>query len=356
MSDVGIRLSMEETVSSVAPKVSEALRSIGEAGKQLRDSLDLTGLEDEYKQFADRLDKIYDAQQKQRGPGQQMVQQLGGAVPGMLRAGGGVAQRLGQTGDVVGAGADVLGALGGVIKSMGPLGVLVSSLGAVGLGLNALEMQYEKQIPELMDLTAILDRFGDTSKETSANFKKVMDEVSGKASKFGYSLEYGINVTKSLAQISGVEGTRAIRGAGKVMEFGRGYGVSPEALSRYMGLGLRFGQGERVFERATGGLEAAGMGKGLFQEYLSSTLDIFEQGLSRGIIKGFDEINLAQTWLAKIGDVFKGQYGLQVYRQIEQSIAGATSLASEGDVLIYRATKRFLEKDRPRDTFPIRCT
>ncbi len=184
MPDVGINLTMEEQVSSIAPKVSEALRKMGDAGKELRTALDLTGLEDEYKQFADGLDKIHDAQPAMKGRAQaqpgQLIQQMGGTVPGILRTGGGIAQKLGQTGDVAGAGADVLGVLGGAVKSMGPLGLLVFSLGGVVFGLNALEMQYEKQIPELMDLTAILNRFGKSVQETSAEFKNVMDEVSGR--------------------------------------------------------------------------------------------------------------------------------------------------------------------------------
>ena len=44
MADVGINLKMTETVSSVAPKVSESLRNISQAGQDMNDALQLGDL------------------------------------------------------------------------------------------------------------------------------------------------------------------------------------------------------------------------------------------------------------------------------------------------------------------------
>ncbi len=96
---------------------------------------------------------------------------------------------------------------------------------------------------------------------------------------------------------------------------------------------------------ALGTMAAGGVPKAFFQEFLDSTLTIFEEGLSRGVIKGFEEVNEMQARIARMGPQFQGQYGLRAYRGMETAVAGATALQSEKDVIIFRAARRKLEAE-----------
>lgn len=354
MSDVGIRLTMTENASSIAPKISESLRGISQAGEDMKEALELGDLEEKYKSFADRVDKLHDVQKEsQRITTQQAlagrargVQAPIGRVPEeIMKTTAGAVQRVGATGDVTEAAPGILGTIKGMLSAAGPAemiaGAAIGVTAAGGLIANALSKQYEKVMPEMMDLTAIMGELGGTVKETSDSFGTTMKEASSAASKFGYSLEVGAGVMRTFAEVAGVGRGEAAAGAGGVMAYARGMGVTPGALARIQAMGTRFGQGN-VLGAGLGGLEAAGMGRGQYTEFLNATLNIFEEGLSRGIVKGWTDITATQAWIANLGDAFKGQYGLNLYRKMEGAVTGATALENETNVVIYRAVKRLL--------------
>jgi len=137
---------------------------------------------------------------------------------------------------------------------------------------------------------------------------------------------------------AGMGRTAAGVAAGDVYGYGRQFGVSPEALMGARALGGRFGQAD-VLGYAAGGLQASGMAPGQYREFLNATMNIFEEGLSRGIVKGWDQIATTQTWIAQLGDAFKGQYGLNLYRKMEQAASGATALQTEQDIMMFRAAR-----------------
>ena len=58
MADVGINLTMTENISSLAPKMVDSLRSMGQAGQDMQDAMDLGDLEAQYKSFSDRQREI----------------------------------------------------------------------------------------------------------------------------------------------------------------------------------------------------------------------------------------------------------------------------------------------------------
>ncbi len=362
MAEVGLRISATENVSSIAPKVTDSLRTIAKAGEEIQKALDLGDIEEQYKRFAEREERIYDQQRTRQAEigtrtpdyqpavaGRAGLPAISGGVTAALRTGGRTVQVLGAGGDVVGAAPDVLGTLGKTFEGIPAVGKVIAGIAAVAGGIafagNALAKQYEKVMEPIMGLTASLGRLGETSEETSRNFGRTMDEVGDKAAEFGMSLEKGIDIFGTLAWVSGVTGEGLGPAAGRVMEYARGFGADPGLLSRYMGMGLRFGQQGNLLGLAAGGLQQAGMGRAQYEEYLQATLKIFEEGLSKGIVKGFEDIELMQTWMAELGDAFKGQYGVGLYQQMSSAFAGATALQREGDVLLYRGAMRALRTE-----------
>jgi len=343
---------MTSNISQVALQDSQALRNIGQAAEEMKSALQLGDLEQKYRAFAERIDKIYDLQQRNKRElaeqkkaeqeKEKTFQTVQTGITQFIRTGAGVTQRLGQTGDVVGAGIDVLGNLGDLIKGLPGwakiAGTAVTMIGGLAFAGNAAEKQYEKVLPVVMDVTAALGRLGKTAKESSMAFRTTMKEVADTASKFGYSLEEGARVFRGLAEAGA---TGKLKGdVEQVMAYARAYGISPELASRYLGMGRRFGMKGNLLGIAAGALDQAGMDKARYQEFLNSTLSIFEEGLSRGVVKGFEDINATQTWLSKLGEVFKGQTGLQIYRKMDSSVTRATSLASDKDIILFRAARR----------------
>ncbi len=356
MPDVGINLTMQEQVSAVAPGVAGALRNIASMGEELRDSLDLSDLEEKYRQFAERMDRLYDAEKANRQRLREETQQyrqaqlVGRRAEDVIQTGTRVAQRAATTGDVTEAVPDVLGMIKKMIPG-GPAGMVatagVAAIAGFGILMNTVSKQYEKHMQEIVGLTASMGALGKTAEETSRNFGQVLEEVGDTASRFGIAMEQGINIFRSITEVAGTGRAPTMGAAEAVMAYSRGFGVPPNVMARYAGLGMRFNLGApgQLLGMAAGGLLQSGMGRGQYNEFLQATLAIFEEGLSRGVVKGFEEINIMQTWLAQLGEAFTGQYGIQLYRQMNQAAAGAVALQSEQDVIMYRAAHRLLEKE-----------
>jgi len=205
---------------------------------------------------------------------------------------------------------------------------------------------------ESMDLAAALGKLGKSAEENSKAITDSMTMASDAASEFGYSIREGIGVGRGLAK-------HGVEDSGRLFEYARGFGVdNPMELVQYYGLGKRFDQeGEDLSTSATrswseekrlkqernilglaaGGLEASGMSEGRFMEYLSATQQIFEDGISKGVLRGFDDISKTQNMLAGMGEMWKGSLGAQRALQMSGAVAGATALGKDTDVYLYRA-------------------
>jgi len=341
MPDVGINLSMTENVSSQSQKVSSALRSISDSGEDMKEALQLGDLESKYKAFADKVTNIADTkrafQTSEKG--------ISEKAAGVISQTGGVATKVTAGiagGDAVGATGGILGATGGMLQRSGTsLGILGgATLGVAGAGmfaLNTLEQQYEKHIRALADLTGGI-------KETKINLIGLSRDLSQTSSKWGYTMEQGLAVANILTKTGGIETTAGIReGGARAFEFARAYGIAPELTGRAAALGARFDR-PGALGYSAGGLEASGMSRGMFQEFLTSTLSVFEEGLSRGVVLGFDDIADNLAWLGQYGKEFQGQYGLQKYQQLTGVARGAVELGREEDVLLYKAAQRTLQQ------------
>jgi hypothetical protein len=106
----------------------------------------------------------------------------------------------------------------------------------------------------------------------------------------------------------------------------------------------RYSGGEDVLGYAYGGLKESGMQSGQYQEYLNATLRIFEEGLSRGVVKGFSEITRTQNMLAQIGVTWQGEQGAEKYQRMEDAVTGASDLQGDYDVILYKAAQSLMER------------
>jgi hypothetical protein len=349
---------MKENVSSLAPQIAGSLRDISQAGEEMKEAFQLADLDEaKYQTYMDRIKKIYDMQREgqrelikdlqatrtgavQRG-GQAGLRQM----PQMIGRAGAVAQQAGATGE---AGAPISGLIGGIAGALGPVGMIIAGLSAVAVATIAIGRQYQKVLPTIIDVTAAFGELKKGTKDMTESFADTMDYATDATQKFGYNMEQGLEVMKTFAR-GGVTRGAAAEALGPVFAWARGMGVPPEALARYQAMGMRFGMEGNLFGVAAGGLRQAGMGLGQFQEYLDATLSVFEEGLSRGIVQGFGDINLAQTWIAQLGDAFKGQYGLNLFRKMDEAAVRGTELQSEQDVIVFRAARRLM-KEQGMDT------
>ena len=355
MADVGLNLKMTETVSSIAPKASQALKTISQQGEQLKDSLNLKDIEPQWKAFIEKVEKLHTLQEAnkttQAAESAQVAETTRTPVTRtpetILSRTGNIATQLGRTGDVTEAGAGLTGMIGGMIKDLGPMGSILAGISVTALALNALSKQYEQLIPSIMGTTAALGELKGSSKETGKSFDETRTKVGKVADEYGYSLQTGLATTKQMAEISGVGRGRALGALGNVETYARGFGVRPEELATYRATAMRYegpqGWGN-VLGIAAGGLQQSGMGPGQYKEFLNATLEIFKEGLSKGIVQGFNDINVAQVWISQLGKAFQGQNGIALYNKMQGATEGGTRLSTESDVIMYRAAKRAMEE------------
>ncbi|MDR0720456.1 MAG: hypothetical protein LBF78_12535, partial [Treponema sp.] len=260
------------------------------------------------------------------GAGQNVIGQAGSgnAAAAALSAAGGATDLLGM---IKGLPAPVLAAAG-----------IAAAIVGLGAAANKLSEQWEKVMQPSMGLAASLGELGGDAKRNSAVFKEVFNRATDSRILHGYSLEEGLQLATNLSQ-AGVRSEKVYQAENQVLGYQRATNADRGTLARATGYAHRYRNGENVLGYAYGGLEQSGMQTGQYQEYLNATLRIFEEGLSKGVVKGFAEITRTQNMLAQIGETWKGEAGLERRQNIDSAISGSYNLQSDYDVIMYRAAQ-----------------
>lgn len=354
--EVGVRLKLEtgEAVAN-ANQATQAVDSLVNALQKAAIAGDSSGVLD-YARALTAYNKATGVEEEQGGKGQPSALRIvenatkvisrAPAYIGAMGSGNAAGAALGMASDVA-AGARA----GGLFAGLGTgaavgLGVGAAIVG-VGIAANKLSEQWEKQVPQAMELTAVLGNLTGNYKTNSEAFQKAFNLAGESATKFGYSLEEGMTVVEQLAKI-GVSsiGLTPYNAAQQVFRFERGTGADRESLMRAEGYAARYGAGPNALGYTYGGTMAQGLATAQYQEYLNATLSIFEEGLSRGLIKGFDEITRTQNFIALLGNgnpTWKGEQGLQRYQTMNEGFK-STSFQSEYDVVRYKAVENTLRE------------
>ena len=245
---------------------------------------------------------------------------------------------IGSGGDALGAGTDILDGVAKFATKMGPVGWTILAVAAVGAVTNALSKQYEQAMPEAMKQTA---EFGELTGDYNGNHKAFvasMDLASNAASKFGYTLQDGVTALHEFAQ-AGVSRANAMASLPNDFGYARMYGLDPSETAGFDAKITRYLGSDNWLGKAAYGAEKEGLGPGQYKEFLDSTLSIFQEGLSRGIVKGFGSMEQAQVLFGHAGKQWQGGLGAQRIQELDRGMAAGTSLDKETDVLEYNAAR-----------------
>ncbi|MCQ2086681.1 MAG: hypothetical protein MJZ37_01195 [Bacilli bacterium] len=247
------------------------------------------------------------------------------------------------------------GLSGGMTKALaaaGPVGLGIAALLATGKVVGSLEKKWEDKIPNILDTFNSLEDTTGTAEENSKAIRGMYSEVNRRrnADDVRFNTNDYLSTMRQLKEygISGWEDS--LNSASTVLKFENAGIGSRSQLLELEGMSRRFGQ-DNALNNAYAGLTASGMEKGQFDEFLSSMESIFEDGISKGIVKGYDEISADLTLLETLSGgnkLWQGQYGAQNLQQINSSVEGATKLGSVNDVLMYQAIDELSEDQKKK--------
>lgn len=230
-----------------------------------------------------------------------------------------------------------LASLAPVLKTLGVAGLVT---GALLAGANVLSEQWEKVMEPAMKVGAMLNDTAASLEDGSAKIRSAFSQAAGSANKFGYSATEGLQVVEDLARYGAKEESGIYDIEEDVFSFERGTGASRSNLTKLAGSQFRYTGETQALETAYGGVKASGMEKGQFDEFLVSIQRVFEDGVSKGIIKGADEIAGNLSFLSRVSGgnpLWQGENAAQKITQMSNATAGATSLSNVTDILSYRA-------------------
>jgi hypothetical protein len=232
-------------------------------------------------------------------------------------------------------------------KGLGPAGAAVGTalVGLAAAG-NKLSEQWEKAMRPSMALAASLGELSNDAHKNSLAFKDVFARATDSNTLHGYTNEEGLALADRLGKM-GLGGSEEVfQAEERIFRWQRETGADRETLAQAVGAAGRYRGGEDVLGYAAGGLKESGMRAGQYQEYLNATLRIFEDGLSRGVVKGFDQITRTQNMLAQIGAVWQGEQGVEKYQRMEDAVTRSSDLQGDYDVILYKSAQSLMEQGR----------
>jgi hypothetical protein len=260
-------------------------------------------------------------------------------------------EAIGQT---AGMGLGALGFLGGPVLGMmtvalgGELGKFIGGIGTKKLEeALAYSAQYKDALPGIDSLNQLYG--GAINKKSAEENNRYGMEMRGRAKDAARGT--GIE-TDAFIQALKQSGGYGIRGETQAMNmlrtqalWSRFTGADLSTIQKYAGQAYRFGGETNATATAYSGLMAQGMGKGQMTEFLNAMQRIMEESISKGFIKGSEEIagNMAMLYKLSGGSrLWQGEQGAQRYSQMSNATANATSLQSVNDVISFAAAREML--------------
>jgi hypothetical protein len=239
---------------------------------------------------------------------------------------------LGST--LFGAGGDLVGTLGDEKKA----NEMATS--------EAYAKLWERQAPDAMELTAMFGKYGGTDAENSNAIRRTFENAANTATEYGYSPEEGMEQIKQMAY-QGLNEGQALDAARDVFAFERGTGADRGALAEYRTRTERFGGESNGLNTAYQGLQASGMAPAQFNEFLRAMQRTFEDGISKGFVRGADEIAGNLSFLSNLNggsELWKGEQGANRLSQMNTGLAATTALGSASDILSFQGAQNLLKQ------------
>jgi len=97
-----------------------------------------------------------------------------------------------------------------------------------------------------------------------------------------------------------------------------------------------------ILQMGWAGLQASGMGKGQYNEYLRAMQRVMEDAISKGFIKSADEVAKSFTYLSQLTNnspLWQGENGARRLMDMNAGLENATGLKSTSDIIAYRAAR-----------------
>jgi hypothetical protein len=257
---------------------------------------------------------------------------LGGIIGSFVAPGPGTAAGVAIGSTLLGAGGDLVGTLGDEKKA----NEMATS--------EAYAKLWEQQAPDAMELTALLGKYGGTDAENTKAIRRTFENAANTATGYGYSPEEGMEQVKQAAY-QGLNEGQALKAARDVFAFERGTGADRGVLAEYRTRMERFGGESNGLNTAYQGLQASGMAPAQFNEFLRSMQRTFEDGISKGFVRGADEIAGNLSFLSNLNsdsELWKGEQGANRLSQMNSFMEHTINLASTTDILSYRGAQNVL--------------
>jgi hypothetical protein len=205
---------------------------------------------------------------------------------------------------------------------------------------------WERQAPSAMELTALLGKYGGTSAENTRVLRNTWENAVNTATEYGFSPEEGVEQVKQMAY-QGLNEKQSLAGSRDVFAFERGTGADRGALAEFRSRTERFGGGTDGLNKAWQGNQASGMAPAQFNEFLRAMQRTFEDGISKGFVRGAGEIAGNLSFLSDLNggsELWKGEQGAARLLQMSAGVAATTGLASVSDILSFRGAQKLLKQ------------
>jgi len=260
-------------------------------------------------------------------------------------------------GQAVGMGLGALGFLGGPVLGMmttalgGELGRFIGGIGAKKMEENlAYSSQYKSAFQGMDSLNQLYG--GAINKKSSDENSNYGLELRGRAVTAargtGLDTEDFIEALKQSGGYGIKSETQAMNMLHTQALWSRFTGADLGTIQKIAGQAYRFNGETNTTSTAYGGLMAQNMGKGQMPEFLTAMGRIMEESISKGFIKGSEEIAGNMQMLYKLSGgsaLWQGEQGAQRYSQMSMAISSATNLQSVEDVISYGAARDLLAAD-----------
>jgi hypothetical protein len=166
----------------------------------------------------------------------------------------------------------------------------------------------------------------------------------------GKTTEELMQAAQNRAAYGNFSGEEALSGAREDIMWERYTGANLSNIQRTSGLALRYGGDTEAIQKAFSGLQASGMGKGQFDEFLTSMQRIMEDGIEKGFVRGADEIAGNMSMLSKLSGgnaLWTGEQGAKRLGEMNTAMYNATNLRTIEDTISFSAVNRILGEDNP---------
>jgi len=182
--------------------------------------------------------------------------------------------------------------------------------------------------------------------------REAFKEAANAAAKFGYSAEEGMDAMKKAA-MQGLSKEDARKATEQVFDYERRTGADRGTLQSASLMASRY-KTRNILSAGWAGVQASGMDKGQYGEFLRGMQKVIEDGISKGFVRSADEVATSFAMLAQMTNnnpLWQGENGARRLSDINAGLESATGLKSATDIRVFRAAKKIATDEGLGDSY-----